>query len=133
MSSELKLKILLPYKIFAELQHVSGITAETKEGSFGILPNRLDCVAALVPGILSYKGEAGSTNYIAVDEGVLIKTNDEVVVSVRNAIKGTSLEELRKSVETEFKNLDEKEKDVRNVLAKLESGFIRTLEKFRRE
>jgi F-type H+-transporting ATPase subunit epsilon len=95
--------------------------------------NRLDCTAALVPGILSYKNETSEVNYVAVDEGVLIKTNDEVVVSVRNAIKGTSLEELRKSVETEFKNLDEKEKTVRTVLAKLESGFIRTLEKFRRD
>jgi F-type H+-transporting ATPase subunit epsilon len=131
--NSLKLKILLPYKVFAELKNVSSITAETKEGSFGILPNRLDCTAALVPGILSYKNETSEVNYVAVDEGVLIKTNDEVVVSVRNAIKGTSLEELRKSVETEFKNLDEKEKTVRTVLAKLESGFIRTLEKFRRD
>lgn len=133
MSDELKLKILLPYKVFAELQHVSDIIAETKEGSFGILPNRLDCVAALVPGILAYKGGADGTNYIAVDEGILIKTDYNVVVSVRNAIKGSSLEELRQSVETEFKNLDEKEKDVRNVLAKLEGGFVRTLEKFRRD
>jgi F-type H+-transporting ATPase subunit epsilon len=133
MSGELKLKILLPYKIFADLHYVSSITAETKEGSFGILPNRLDCVAALVPGIISYKSGTGATNYIAVDEGVLIKTDYEIVVSVRNAIKGTSLEELRESVEKEFKHLDEKEKNVRNVLAKLESGFIRTLEKFRRE
>lgn len=133
MSNNLKLKILLPYKIFAELQNIFSITAETKEGSFGILPNRLDCAAALVPGIMSYKNDAGEVNYVAVDEGVLIKKNDEVVVSVRNAIKGTSLEELRKSVETEFKNLDEKEITVRTVLAKLESGFIRTLEKFRRE
>jgi F-type H+-transporting ATPase subunit epsilon len=133
MSDELKLKILLPYKVFAEIQHISDIIAETKEGSFGILPNRLDCVAALVPGILAYKDELGGTNYIAVDEGVLIKTDYDVVVSVRNAIKGSSLEELRKSVETEFKNLDEKEKDVRNVLAKLEGGFVRTLEKFRRD
>ncbi len=133
MSGELKLKILLPYKIFAELQHVSGITAETKKGSLGILPNRLDCVAALVPGIISYKNETNGTHYIAIDEGILIKTGYDVVVSVRNAIKGTSLEELRESVEKEFKHLDEKEKNVRNVLAKLESGFIRTLEKFRRE
>lgn len=131
--NSLKLKILLPYKVFAELKNVSSITAETKEGSFGILPNRLDCAAALVPGILSYKNDTSEVNYVAVDEGILIKTNDEVVVSVRNAIKGTSLEELRKSVETEFKNLDEKEKTVRAVLAKLESGFMRSLEKFRRD
>ncbi len=133
MFSKLKLKILVPYKIFATVQDVTSVTVETNEGSFGILPNRLDCVGAIVAGILSYKVNDGEPIYIAVDEGILIKTNDEVVVSVRNAIKGASLEDLHQSVEREFKQLDEKTKEVRSVLAKLDSGFIRTLEKFRKD
>ncbi len=47
------LKVLLPFQVFAENTGVSRIVAETREGSFGLLPHRLDCVAALVPGILS--------------------------------------------------------------------------------
>jgi F-type H+-transporting ATPase subunit epsilon len=129
----LNLKILLPYKVFANLKNVSSITAETSQGSFGILPRRLDCVAALVPGIISYITGQGSENYVAVDEGVLIKTGADVFVSVRNAITGANLDQLHDSVEKEFKNLNKKEKDVRSALTKMENGFIRTFEKFRRD
>ena len=41
------LKILLPYQVFAHKSGVSRIVAETREGSFGLLPHRLDCVAPL--------------------------------------------------------------------------------------
>jgi F-type H+-transporting ATPase subunit epsilon len=133
MESLLTLKILLPYKVFAELENISSITADTNAGSFGILPHRLDCVAALTPGILSYKIEGGEINYVGVDEGVLIKTEYEVKVSVRNAIAGTSLGKLHESVEKEFKNLDAKEINVHSTLVKLENGFIRSFEKLRRD
>ena len=51
----MNLKVLLPFQIFAEKTGVSRIVAETREGSFGLLPHRLDCVAALAPGILIYE------------------------------------------------------------------------------
>jgi len=127
------LKILLPNKVFAELKGVQRMTAETTLGSFGILPRRLDCVAALVPGILSYEIEAGKTNYLAVNEGILVKTGTKVLVSVRNAIAGTSLGKLRESVESEFKNLNEVEKNLHSVMVKMESGFMHSLEKFNSE
>ena len=88
--ARMNLKILLPFKIFAEKTGVLRIVAETREGSFGLLPHRLDCVAALAPGILVYETEAEGEVYIAVDEGVLVKTGADVLVSVRNAIGGMS-------------------------------------------
>jgi F-type H+-transporting ATPase subunit epsilon len=124
------LKVLLPFRIFAEKTGVTRIVAETREGSFGILPRRLDCVAALAPGILIYENEAEGEVYLAVDEGGLIKTGSDVLVSVRNAIAGTDLDKLRDSVEREFLNLDEREQSVRSALAKMESGFIRRLAEF---
>jgi F-type H+-transporting ATPase subunit epsilon len=124
------LKILLPYRIFAEQRDVLRIVAGTRDGSFGLLPNRLDCVAALSPGILTYETEAEGEVYIAVDEGVLVKSGREVLVSVRNAIGGLDLGKLRVAVEQEFLNLDEQEKKVRSVLAKMESGFIRRFTEF---
>ena len=98
----MNLKILLPFQIFAEKTDVSRIVAETREGSFGLLPHRLDCVAALVPGILIYQVESGAEVLVAVDEGVLVKTGAEVLVSVRRAIGGTDLGQLRAAVEKEF-------------------------------
>ena len=60
---------------------------------------------------------------MAVDEGVLVKTGPDVLVSVRNAIGGTDLGQLREAVEREFLNLNEQEQSVRSVMAKMESGF----------
>jgi F-type H+-transporting ATPase subunit epsilon len=124
------LKVLLPFQVFAENTGVSRIVAETREGSFGLLPHRLDCVAALVPGILIYEDEAENEVYVAVDEGVLVKAGLEVLVSVRNAIGGTDLDQLREAVDREFLNLNQREQTVRSVMAKLESGFIRRLAEF---
>ncbi len=125
------LKILLPYKIFEEVKNVKRIVMETSEGAFGLLPQRQDCVAALVPGIFSY--ETDSDHYIAIDEGLMIKTGAEVLVSVRNAIRSANLQELHQSVEKAFKQLDEEEKDMRSVMTKMETGFMLSLEKFRKQ
>jgi F-type H+-transporting ATPase subunit epsilon len=123
----MKLEVLLPFQIFAENTGVSRIVAETREGSFGLLPHRLDCIAALAPGILTYETDADGEVYVAVDEGVLVKTGLEVFVSVRNAIGGTDLRQLREAVERQFLTLNEREQSVRSVMAKMESGFIRRL------
>jgi F-type H+-transporting ATPase subunit epsilon len=106
---------------------VQRIVAQTLQGSFGLLPHRLDCTAALAPGILTYETEADGEVYVAVDQGVLVKAGSDVLVSVRNAIGGTDLGKLHEAVKQEFLNLDEQEKNVRSVLAKMESGFIRRL------
>ena len=94
------------------------------------MPHRLDCTAALAPGILTYETEAEGEVYLAVDEGVLVKAGTDVLVSVRNAIGGTDLDKLHEAVKQEFINLDEQEKSVRSALAKMESGFIRRLAEF---
>ena len=129
----MNLKVLLPFQIFAEKTGVARIVAESREGSFGLLPHRLDCVASLVPGILIYETKTEGEVYVAVDEGVLVKTGLDVLVSVRNAIVGTDLGELRDAVEREFMNLNEREQSVRSVMAKMESGFIRRLVDFQHE
>ena len=129
----MNLKVLLPFRIFAEETGVSRIVAETRQCSFGLLPRRLDCVAALAPGILIYEHEGEAEVYVAVDEGVLVKTGLDVLVSVRNAISGTELGQLEEAVEREFLNMDKREQSVRSVMAKMESGFIRRLAEFHHE
>ena len=129
----MNLKVLLPFRIFAEVTGVSRIMAETRDGSFGLLPRRLDCVAALAPGILIYENQGEAEVYVAVDEGILVKTGLDVLVSVRNAIGGTDLGQLRQAVEREFLNLNEREQNVRSVMARMESGLIRRLVEFHHE
>jgi F-type H+-transporting ATPase subunit epsilon len=129
----MNLKILLPFQVFADKTGVSRIVAETREGSFGLLPHRLDCVAALAPGILTYQLATENEVYIAVDEGVLVKTGMDVLVSVRNAIGGTDLGQLHAAVDREFLRLNEREQSVRSVMAKMESDFISRLAEFHRD
>jgi F-type H+-transporting ATPase subunit epsilon len=131
METELmSLKILLPFRVLVQEDGVRSVVAETRDGFYGFLPRRLDCVSAVVPGILTY--ETDSVHYVAVDEGILVKAGNEVLVSVRRGISGAKLGKLRESVEKEFKTLDEMETNVRSVAAKLESNFIQNLEKLRR-
>lgn len=129
----MNLKILLPFEVFADLKEVKRVVAETRQGSFGLLPHRLDCTAALAPGILMYETKNGNVTYIAIDEGILVKVGFDVLVSVRNAIGGAELGSLHKAVKQEFINIDEQEKKVRSVMAKLELGFIRQFEEFRQK
>ena len=126
----MNLKILLPFQIFADKTGVSRIVAETREGSFGLLPHRLDCVAALAPGILIYETEGEDEIYVAVDEGVLVKSGPDVLVSARRALSGTDLGQLRGAVEQEFLTLDQHEQSLRSVLAKMESNLIRRMATF---
>ena len=124
------LKILLPYEIFADVKGVKKIVVETTAGSHGILPRRLDCAAALQAGILLYETNEGE-KYVAINEGILIKTGQEVLVSVRNAIGDAPLGELKKMVREEMLALDELEVDARTVMAKLETGFLQSFQKLR--
>jgi len=129
----MNLKVLLPFEVFAEKNGVSRIVAETREGTFGLLPRRLDCVAVLVPGILIYETESDGEVFLAVDEGVMVKTGPDVLVSVRRALGGADLGQLRDAVAQEYLALDQHEQKVRAVMAKLESGFLRRFDAFRHE
>ena len=124
----MNLKILLPYKVFAEVKDVANIVAETSEGSFGFLPQRLDCISVLVPGIFTYKTD--KTHYVAVSEGLLVKAGFQVFVSVRNAVGGVELGKLADTVKNEFEEIDENDEKVRHMASKLESGFLSRLKKF---
>ena len=103
------------------------VVAQTRGGSFGLLPHRLDCVAALTPGILVYENAAHEEVYVAVDQGVLVKTGARVRVSVRRALAGKDLGLLQAAVRREFLVLDAREQDVRQVMARLEAGFVQRM------
>ena len=121
----MQLEILLPFRVFATERAVTRIVVQTLQGSLGLLPRRLDCVAALTPGILSYESESGGETFVAVDAGVLVKAGPLVTISVRRAIAGDDLQQLRLAVEKEFLAIDEQEQTVRSAMAKLETGLLR--------
>jgi len=123
----MKLRILLPFGTFLEATPVSRIVAESLSGSFGILPNRLDCVAALVAGILCYDTVAGARSYVAVDAGTLIKTGDAVVVAVRHASAGHDLASVTRQIAAEFRQYASDQQQERRASAQLDQAVLARL------
>ncbi|MBD3181159.1 F0F1 ATP synthase subunit epsilon, partial [Candidatus Poribacteria bacterium] len=114
----MNLKILLPTRIMMD-REVDKIIAEAANGSFGILPRHIDFLAALVPGILSIEYDNGKEEFLAIDEGILVKQDSKVLISTRDAVSGPELGKLREVVREKFETLDDQEKKSRTALAKL--------------
>jgi F-type H+-transporting ATPase subunit epsilon len=126
--------VLLPTGVLVD-QEVTKVTAEAENGSFCLLPRHIDFLAALAPGLLSFETETGGEEFLAIDEGILVKCGADVMISTRNAVRGVPLGQLREAVEKRFRVLDEREQQARSVLAKLEADlvvrFVRMGEKIR--
>jgi len=120
----MKLKILLPTEVLVD-EEVVKVIAEADNGSFCLLPRHVDFVTAIVPGIFSFITPDLVEQFYAVDEGILIKCGQEIMLSIRNAVRGPDLGVLKKTVEKQFVELEDREKMSRSALARLEAGFIR--------
>ena len=120
----MNLKVLLAAEMLVEAE-VSKVIAEAHNGYFCLLPKHVDFVTALVPGILSFEISGGREEYLAVDEGILVKCGEEVLVSARNAVRGPDLGQLRRIVSEKFEALGEHEKSALTAMAKIEAGFVR--------
>jgi F-type H+-transporting ATPase subunit epsilon len=125
----MRLKVVLPMKIFID-REVNKVIAEAGNGHFCILPKHIDFIAALVPGILSFEYD-GEEEFLAIDEGILVKCSSDVRVSTRRAVRSKDLGKLKQTLEEEFRILDEREKKTRTILAKLELDFARRFLKLR--
>lgn len=121
----MNLRILTPTEVLLEAE-VHQVNAEAQNGAFGLMPHHIDFVTALVPSILSYQPESGGDEqFIAIDEGILVKCGDVTLVSVRSAIPGENLDTLQHTVAERFIQLDEPEAQSRAAIARLEAGFMR--------
>ena len=118
------LKILLPAEVMM-VEEVKKIVAEAENGSFCLMPNHIDFVATLTPGIFSYELATGGLELLAMDVGTLVKKGSDVLVSTRNAVKAPDLGKLKQVVVQQYDVLDEREKMVRSASAKLEASLIR--------
>ncbi|WP_347158692.1 F0F1 ATP synthase subunit epsilon [Pontibacter chitinilyticus] len=86
-----------------------------------------------MPGILLYESVTEGEVFVALDEGVLIKAGQRIFISVRHALGGSGLDKLHQLVTQEFLNRSECEKNVRSVLAKRKSNFVRQFINFQQE
>jgi F-type H+-transporting ATPase subunit epsilon len=120
----MRLKVLLPNKIMLD-ENTIKVIAEADNGCFCLKPRHRDFVAALVPGLLCFTSPAGEENYLAVDEGTLVKCASDVLVSTRNAVRGADLKSLRNTVEEHYLKISAAERVARSALSRLEAGIVR--------
>ena len=120
----MNLKLLIPTKILIHLPVVK-VVAEAENGSFCLLPHHVDFLTFLVPGLLSFVDKDGKEQFAAVGEGLLVKRGGDVLVSVRQAVRGGDLGRLRRTLREEFEILDDRERAAHAAVAKLEASFLR--------
>jgi F-type H+-transporting ATPase subunit epsilon len=116
--------VLLPEKTYWQGK-VKKIVGEAINGFFCLLPRHVDFVTIMTPGIFFALTEKEEDIYLAINEGILIKANNQVTLSTRGAVKGDNLGDLKKEVEKNFIKINEQEEGARSALQKLEADFVR--------
>ena len=74
----MNLTILLPEKTYWQ-GRVKRVVGEAIDGSFCLLPAHIDFVTIMIPGIFYTITEEDHDVYLAINEGVLLKTGREVI------------------------------------------------------
>jgi len=119
----MRLKLFLPTEILLDCI-TEKIIAEGIDGLFCLLPKHIDFVSTLVTGIMTYVSN-NKSHYIAHSEGILVKRGNNVYISTIRAIIDDSLDNLVYTVDKKFQILDEKEKEAKTAIAKLEAKFTK--------
>lgn len=132
-SGQITLIVNIPERIVLKDEHVVRLVTGTKAGSHGILPHRRDLVAPLAPGILTYEDDQGIEHYVALDEGILLKSGLAVQVTARRAVVSDDLATLRDQLESALKTVSEHEAQTQRILEKFEDDFIRLYHEVHRD
>jgi F-type H+-transporting ATPase subunit epsilon len=122
----MKLTVLLPTEVFLQ-EEVTKIRAEAQDGWFGLLPRHVDFVTALVPGVLVFEPAGKPEEYLAIDQGILVKCGPEVSISTSSAVRGADLERLKADVIRQFQAVEERERKALAHELKLEAELVRGL------
>ena len=120
----MRLKVLAPARVVLD-QEADKITAMGPEGYFCLLPHHADFVSALAPGVLSLQGEDREIS-LAVDEGILVKCGNEVLVTTRNVFEDEAGGKIKPARALEMLALDADEAKCREIIAGLEAEFSRS-------
>ncbi len=124
MSSDMQVKIGLPGQFLFEGRAVN-LNAVAPNGAFGILPNHVDLVTALVPSVLLIIQPDGAERVFGIDEGVLVKKGQYVDIAVRRGVESADLASLDETVGDFFESLEDEERVARSALSRLEADMVR--------
>ena len=123
-TGSMRLRLMVPTHELIDFA-IRKLVARGIDGAFCLLPRHIDFVSALVPGILVVTPVSGAARYVAIDEGLLVKIGDDVLVSVAHAMVGDDLAELRSALDARRNAIDEESRRARTALARLEARALR--------
>lgn len=103
----------------------TSLNAVARNGSFGVLPNHVDLITALVPSVLLITLADGAERVFGIDEGVLIKRGHEVRIAVRRGLESDDLESLHRTIAETFDEPVDEERVARAALSRLEASMVR--------
>ncbi|MEQ9038898.1 MAG: ATPase [Silicimonas sp.] len=131
LSDEMRVSLRLPARILFQgpAARLSGTAAD---GSFGILPNHVDFVTALVPSVLLVTQPGGAERVFGIDEGLLVKKGHDVDIAVRRGVEADSLASLQKNVGKAFAEMEDEERAARAALSRLEADMVRRFTNLRK-
>ncbi|BBO85810.1 F0F1 ATP synthase subunit epsilon [Desulfosarcina ovata subsp. sediminis] len=124
----MKLTVFQPETVCLD-ESVTKVVAQGPEGAFGLRPRHLDMAAALSPGILAYWTPDGAEHFLAVNGGILVKQGETVQVATQMAVPG-ELGAIQAAVRRFVTDMDDRERQTRAVVARLEADFIRRFVEF---
>ena len=131
MTSEMQVVLRLPSRVLFE-GAATALQGEAANGGFGILPNHVDFVTALVPSVLLITQPGGQERIFGIDEGLLVKKGHKVELAVRRGVESRELDALRGTVSESFQGLEEEEKVARAALSRLEADMVRRFASLRK-
>lgn len=124
LAAEMTVILQLPTRSLYQGQ-AAGLTAVAPNGAFGMLPNHIDFVTAIVPSVVTLRLLDGSEAFFGLDEGMLVKKGHNVTIAALRGVQGDALDSLQETVESSFIQMDEEERQARSALSRLEANMVR--------
>jgi len=131
LAADMSVTLRLPTRALFQGQ-ATRLTGVAPNGVFGILPNHVDFVTALVPSVMTLCLTDGSEEIFGLDEGLLVKKGHKVVVATLRGVRGDDLGSLKETVEASFIQMDEEERQARSALSRLEADMVRRFAELQR-
>lgn len=131
MATDMDVTLRLPTRTLFE-GTAARLTGVAPNGAFGILPNHIDFVTALVPSVMTVGRADGTEEIFGLDEGLLVKKGRDVTVATLRGVRGEDLGTLRDTVEASFVRMDEEERQARSALSRLEADMVRRFAELKR-
>ena len=96
------LRVVTPLAVVVDTRDVVYVRAEDESGAFGILAGHAGLLTSLSTSVVTWRERADGERYVAVRGGVLEVRADEVLISTREAVTGSDLQQLQSEVVARF-------------------------------